>query len=184
MKNLILSIVLLLSLTLSVQAAGLSASFLTEQVANVDGTNAIAFRLGYYLGAEEGGLEPFLGTDWRPNWNEEGEMDPPSVLAFGVINHFTDLVDSENKLPLIPDFFLGFLNEDVEIRPYIGTQFSINFPRKDAGFMGGLAGIKVRVYPKDRVLWLFEARYDDVFDALSAIPDNQLNAYFGLCYPF
>jgi len=184
MKRIIVAIIIALCMCNAVQAAGLTIWGMTEQVANVDSQNALALRLGYYLGSDNGGLEPFVGSIWRPRWDEEGDMEPPQVLTLGLIYHSMDIVDPNNTLPWIPDAFLMILSEDVVIRPYIGFQNTWNFIDQDAGMMGGIAGVRVQTTPDSNTELIFEIGYDANFGDLSVVEDRQLNGYFGIRIPF
>jgi len=88
MKKLMLLMVALVCLmAIQVHAAGPTVSFITEQVANVDKGNSLGVEVGYFLGADNGaGLEPYIGMDWWPRWDEEGDMETPSVVVLGVRN--------------------------------------------------------------------------------------------------
>lgn len=184
MKRLIFTIIIL-CLCGHVQAAGPTVSFMTEQIASVDKGNSLSIELGYFLGIDGGpGLEPFIGTDWWPRWDDDGDMKPPSVVVLGVRNHFSDLVDPNSAIPLIPDLFLTVLNEDVEIKPYIAFRFSANVIDKDGGVMSIPAGIFVKTSPESNSALRFEVRWNDTFGALSNVPDNRLDAYMGIYLPF
>jgi len=186
MKKLILLMVALVCLmTVQVQAVGPTVSFMTEQIASVDKGNSLSVELGYFLGAKGGaGLEPFIGTDWWPRWDDDGDMKPPSVVVLGVRNWFGDIIDPNSAIPFVPGMFLIILNEDVEIKPYIGFRFSANFVDKDAGLMSISAGITVKTSPENNSALRFEVRYNDTFGALNAVPDNRFDAYMGIYIPF
>ncbi|KKK71058.1 hypothetical protein LCGC14_2917740, partial [marine sediment metagenome] len=96
MKRLILTLILALCLTGAVQAAGLTIWGLTEQVSSVNDDNALAVRIGYYLGNENGGLEPFIGSVWRPR------DSAPQVIIVGAVQHLSDIIDSDSELPYLP----------------------------------------------------------------------------------
>jgi opacity protein-like surface antigen len=184
MKRIIVAIIIALCVCSAVQAAGPTISVMTEQVTNVDSGNSISVELGYYLGSDNGGLEPFIGVDWWPRWNDEGDMEPPSVVKLGVRNWFRDIVDPNSAIPFIPDLFLTVLNEDIEIRPYVATSFSSNIVDKDAGEMSLATGIAVKTSPDSNSALRFEVRYNDTFGALDVVPDNRFDAYMGIYIPF
>lgn len=178
-KSLVAFIAVICISTSTVFAMGPTLSFMTEQVASVDKENALNVELGYFLGVDNG-LEPFIGCEWRPRWNEEGEMSPPAVIILGVRNHFKNLVDPNSAIPFIPSILSAILNEDIEIKPYIGIRFSANIIDKDAGLMGISTGILVKPSPESKAFLLFEIRKVDTFGELSAVPDNQIGAYMGM----
>ena len=122
--------------------------------------------------------------DWWPRWDEEGEMEPPSVVVLGVRNWFGDLIDPNSVIPFVPDLFLSVLNEDVEIKPYIGFRFSANIIDKDAGLMSIPVGIAIKTSPESTAALRFEMRWNDTFGYLNAVPDNRLDYYMGLYLPF
>lgn len=181
MKKLIFITILLLCGT--VQAMGPTVSFMTEQIANVDKGNSLGIELGYMLGIDAG-LEPYIGTEWWPRWDDEGDMNPPSVIVLGVRNHFTDILDPNSALPFVPGLLLTVLNEDIEVKPFIGFRFSANVVDKDAGVMSIPAGILVKTTPNSNSALRFEVRYSDTFGGLSTVPDNRLDYYMGLYIPF
>lgn len=180
MKRLILTIIAVLCLTVSVQAAGLTIWGLTEQLTTVEADNSLTGRVGYFLGiGENGGLEPFIGSVWRPRID-----DVPQVITLGAVQHLSDLVDPNNSLPYIPDFFVSILNEDTVIRPYIGAQFTINFVDRDSGFIGFIGGVTVKLEEDARSELVFELGYNDTFNALAGVPDNEISGYLGFRIPF
>jgi len=179
MKRAILTIILALCLTVSAQAAGLTIWGLTEQVSSVNGDNSLTARVGYDLSlTDKGGLELFAGSIWRPR---EGE---PQVLVFGAIQHMPDLIDPNSPIPYLPELFLTVISETVQIRPYIGGQFSINLIDEDAGTYGAIAGVTLKLSPDDKSELVFEASYDKNFGDLGGVPDNQLKGYMGFRIPF
>ena len=179
MKRAILTIILALCLTASAQAAGLTVWGLTEQVSSVNGDNSLTARIGYDLSlTDKGGLELFAGSIWRPR---EGE---PQVLVFGAIQHMPDLIDPTSSIPYLPELFLTVISEKVQIRPYIGGQFSINLIDEDAGTYGAIAGITLQLSPEANSQLVFEASYDKNFGDLVGVPDQQLKGYIGFRIPF
>ena len=179
MKRAILTIILALCLTVSAQAAGLTIWGLTEQVSSVNGDNSLTARVGYDLSlTDKGGLELFAGSIWRPR---EGE---PQVLVFGAIQHMPDLIDPNSPIPYLPELFLTVISETVQIRPYIGGQFSINLIDEDAGTYGAIAGITLQLSPEANSQLVFEASYDKNFGDLVGVPDQQLKGYIGFRIPF
>jgi len=167
----------------AVEAAGPTVSFMTEQIAEVDKGNSIGVELGYMLGIDAG-LEPYIGIEWWPNWDEEGDMAPPSVVVLGVRNWFKDIIDPNSTMPFIPNIFLSVLNEDIEMKPYIGIRFSANIIDKDAGVMSVPVGIAIKTSPDSNSALRFEARWSDTFGNLAAVPDNRVDYYMGLYIPF
>lgn len=179
MKKLILSIILTMCLCSSVQATGLTIWGITEQVSSVNSDNAITGRIGYMLGVgDAGGLEPFVGSVWRP------KESTPQVIVVGAVQHLADLVDPNSSIPYIPALFASILNEDVEIRPYIGAQCTINLIDKDSGFIGLITGITVKLEPDAKSELVFELSYDKMFNDLEAVPDNEFKGYAGVRIPF
>jgi len=176
----------LLLVAATAQAAGPTVSFITEQIANVDYGNSIGVEVGYFLGIEDSGpgLEPYIGTDWWPQWDDEGDIKPPSVIVLGVRQHLNDIIDPNSAIPLLPDLFLNILNEDVEIKPYVGFRFSANIADKDAGVMSLPVGILIKTTPGSNSALRFEVRYNDTFGDLASVPDNRLDYYMGLYIPF
>jgi len=185
MKRVLLSVIAVLCLTVSVQAAGLTVSVMTEQIAKVDQGNSLGVEVGYFLGIDPAGagLEPFIGCDWWPRW-EDGEMAPPSVIVLGARQWFADIVDPNSAIPFIPGIFLEILNEDVQIKPYVGFRFSANIIDKDSGLMSIPVGIAVKTSPGSNSALRFEARYNDTFGSLSMIPDNRFDLYMGIFMAF
>ena len=178
-----LILIAILCLCGTAQAVGPTVSFMTEQVASVDKGNSLGVELGYMLGIDAG-LEPYIGTEWWPRWDEENDMKPPSVIVLGVRNHFKDVLDPNSAIPFLPDLFLTVLNEDIEIKPYIGVRFSANLIDKDAGLMSIPVGILVKTSPDSNAALRFEARWSDTFGDLSVVPDNRLDFYMGIWIPF
>ena len=187
MKKLVLILIALVCTLFvpAVQAAGPTVSVMTEQFTSVNNDNSLGVEFGYFLGADGGaGLEPFIGTDWWPRWDDEGDMKPPSVVVLGVRNWFGDIIDPNSAIPFVPGVFLAVLNEDVEIKPYIGFRFSANLIDKDGGVMSIPAGITVKTSPESNSALRFEVRYNDTFGALNAVPDNRFDGYMGIYIPF
>ena len=182
-KKIIIAIALICLMTVQVQAAGPTVSFMTQQLTSVNNDNVLGIEVGYFLGVDSG-LEPYIGLDWYPRWDEDGDMEPPSVVKIGVRNWFSDLIDPESAIPLIPDFLLAVLNEDVEIRPYVAFDFSANFIDKDAGKMSFPAGIAVKTSPESNTALRFEVRWSDTFGDLNVVPDNRFDFYMGVFVPF
>ena len=179
MKRAILTIIVALCLCSAVQAAGLTIWGLTEQVSSVNGDNSLSGRIGYDLSlTDKGGLELFAGSIWRPR---EGE---PQVVVFGAVQHLPDLIDPNSSIPWLPELFLTVISEDVQIRPYIGGQFSVNLIDEDAGTYGAIAGITLKLTPEDKSELVFEASYDNNFGDLAGVPDNELKGYMGFRIPF
>ena len=184
MKRAILTIIAVqLCLCLSVQAAGPTVSIMTEQITNVDEGNSLTFELGYFLGVDSG-LEPFIGTKYWPRWDEEGDMEPPSVVILGVRNHFKDVLDPNSIIPYLPEMLLMVLNEDIEIKPYIGLEFTANFIDKNAGFMAISSGVFVRTSPDSNSALRFGLKWNDTFGDLAGVRDNRLDYEMGLFIPF
>ena len=84
----------------------------------------------------------------------------------------------------MPDLFLSVLNEDVEIKPYIGFRFSANIIDKDGGLMSIPVGIAIKTSPVSTSALRFEMRWNDTFGALNMVPDNRLDYYMGMFLPF
>ena len=186
MKRSLITIIAVLCVCASVHAAGVTVSMMTEQITNVDTGNSIGVELGYFLGIDDAGagLEPYIGCDWWPRWDEDGEMDPPSVVVLGVRQWFSDIIDPNSAIPYIPKLFLALLNEDIQIKPYVGFRFSANLIDKDSGLMSIPVGISVKTSPKSNSALRFEARYNDTFGELSMVPDNRIDLYMGIFMAF
>ena len=178
-KRVILSIILALCLCSSVQAAGLTFWGITEQMTSVNEDNSITARIGYDLSlTDKGGLEVFAGSIWRPRDSE------PQVIVFGAVQHMPDLIDPNSSIPWLPELFLTVISEKVQIRPYIGGQFSVNLIDEDAGTYGAIAGITLQLSPEANSQLVFEASYDKNFGDLVGVPDQQLKGYIGFRIPF
>jgi len=181
MKRAILTIIAVLALCASVQAAGLTVWGITEQVSSVNGDNSLTGRIGYDMSlTDNGGLELFAGSIWRPRETQ----DFPQVVVLGAIQHMPDLIDPNSSIPYLPELFLTVISETVQIRPYIGGQFSINLIDEDAGTYGAIAGVTLKLTPEDKSELVFEASYDKNFGDLAGVPDNQLKGYMGFRIPF
>ena len=186
MKKGIVLLVEMLFLCGIATAAGPTVSFMTEQIANTDYGNSLSVEVGYFLGVDEAGpgLECYAGTDWWPQWDDEGDMKPPGVVVLGVRQHMSDIVDPNSVVPFLPDVFLEVLNEDVTIKPYLGFRFSANLIDKDGGSMSIPAGVLINTDPDSKASLRFELRYNDTFGDLAIVPDNRVDAYMGLYIPF
>jgi len=180
LKRLLIGIVLSLCLVMTVQAAGLTVWGLTEQISSVNEDNGITARVGYDFSiGNSGGLEPFIGSVFRPR-----DEEIPAVVIFGAVQHMPDLIDPNSGIPYIPQLFLSVMNEDVSIRPYIGGQFTVNLIDKDAGFYGMIAGVTVKLTPEASSELVFEASYDKTFGDLEGVADNEFKGYMGFRIPF
>jgi hypothetical protein len=179
MRSALITIITVLLLCGSVQAAGLTFWGLTEQVSSVEDDNSITARVGYDLSVgDRGGLEPFIGTVLYPR------LEAPSVMVIGAIQHLPDLIDPNNPIPFLPEIFLTVINEEVQIRPYIGVQCTVNLVDHDSGFIGGLAGVAIKLTPDARSELIGEVSYNNTFNDLSGIDDNELRAYLGFRIAF
>ncbi|MCG7853888.1 MAG: hypothetical protein MIO92_15310 [Methanosarcinaceae archaeon] len=179
MKKLLTILLMALLMGSAVQAAGLTFWGITEQISSVNEDNSLTARIGYDMSlTDKGGLEIFTGSIWRPR---EGE---PQVLVFGAVQHMPDLIDPNSSIPYLPELFLTVISEKVQIRPYIGGQFSINLIDENAGTYGVIAGITLQLTPEANSQLVFEASYDKNFGDLAGVPDNQLKGYMGFRIPF
>jgi hypothetical protein len=179
MKRFLTTLLVSLLLCSAVQAAGLTVWGITEQMASVNEDNSLTARVGYDMSlTDKGGLEVFAGSIWRPR---DGE---PQVIVFGAIQHLPDLIDPNSSIPYLPELFLTVISEKVQIRPYIGGQFSVNLIDEDAGTYGAIAGITLQLSPEANSQLVFEASYDKNFGDLAGVPDNQLKGYMGFRIPF
>jgi len=167
----------------AVKAIGPTVSFMTEQVTSVNKDNSLGVEVGYFFGVDSG-LEPYIGMDWWPRWDKDGDMAPPSVIVLGVRNHFKDILDPNSAIPFLPDLFLTVINEDVEIKPFVGVRFSANIIDKNAGLMSIPVGLLVKTSPESNAALRFEIRYSDTFGDLNSVPDNKLDFYMGIWVPF
>lgn len=178
-KRTLITIALVCLIAMPVQGAGVTLWGLTEQVSSVNDDNAITGRIGYDLSlSDQGGLEIFAGSIWRP------KESAPQVIVVGAVQHMPDLIDPNSSIPYLPELFLTVISESVQIRPYIGGQFSINLIDEDAGTYGAIAGITLRLTPEANSEIVFEASYDKNFGDLAGVPDNQLKGYMGFRIPF
>jgi len=171
-KRTLITIALVCFMVLPVFAAGPTVTVLTEQLTGIN-SPAINLRLGFFLGFDSG-LEPFIGTEFRPEWDEEDKIKPPSVVKAGVLNWFKDVVDSNSVIPLIPDLFLIFLNEDIQIRPYVGVEWTMDFVNRGGGFMAGIAGFELKTNANSKASILLEGKMYETFDEYAVIDDNRL----------
>ena len=181
MKKLLLTIILVLALCGISNATGLTLWGLTEQISSQTGDDALTGRVGYMLGIDSkgSGLEPFIGSIWRVKTD-----DIPQVLTIGAVQHMPDLVDPNSNIPYIPDLFLSVMNEDVSIRPYLGAQCTINLVDRDSGFIGGIAGVSIMLTPESNSQLVFEISYDETYDKLREVADNEFKGYMGFRIPF
>jgi len=180
-KRILIAIALIALMAIQVQAAGLTIWGLTEQISSVNGDNSLTGRIGYDMSlSDNGGLELFAGSIWRPRETQ----DFPQVVVLGAVQHMPDLIDPNSSVPFLPELFLNVISEDVQIRPYIGGQFSINLIDEDAGTYGAIAGVTLKLTPEDKSELVFEASYDKNFGDLTGVPDNQLKGYMGFRIPF
>ena len=184
-KRILITIALACLMTTLVQGAGLTVSFMTEQAVSDKG-NSLGVELGYFLGIDNNGpgLEPFVGVQWWPRWDDDGDLEPPGVVEFGGRYHFGDILDYDSAIPYIPELLLGILNEEMEAKPFISGRFTINFIDQDAGYMGLGTGILLRTTPESPAAIRFETRYGNGFSQLNGVPDNRLNFYLGAFYQF
>ena len=178
-KRILIIIALVCLITMPVQAAGLTVWGITEQVSSVNEDNAITARIGYDMSlSDKGGLEIFGGSIWRPR---DGT---PQVIVIGAVQHMPDLIDPNSSIPYLPELFLTVISEKMQIRPYIGGQFSVNLIDEDAGTYGMLAGITLQISPEANSQLIFEASYDKNFGDLASVSDNQIKGYMGFRIPF
>ena len=172
-KRLLMGMVLALCMCLTVQAAGLTVWGLAENE-----NDFITARVGYDLSVgDQGGLEPFIGSVWPGTGS-------PQVIVLGAVQHMPDLIDPNSPVPFLPDLFLTVISEDVQIRPYIGGQFSVNLVDEDAGTYGMIAGITIQISPEANSQLVFEASYDKNFGDLADVPDNEVLIKMGFRIPF
>jgi len=181
MKKLLVLLIVVLGLLNTAQGAGLTIWGLTEQISSVNGDNSLSARVGYDMCvSDKGGLELFAGSIWRPRETQ----DFPQVVVLGAVQHLPNLLDPNGPIPYLPDLFLTVISDEIQIRPYVGGQFSINLIDEDAGTYGAIAGITLKLTPEDRSELVFEASYDKNFGDLGGVPDNQLKGYMGFRIPF
>jgi len=179
MKKLLLITIALCCLIITptvTQAAGLTLWSVADQVIDVDEGESIAGRLGYYFGSNEGGLELAVGSTWYL------KDDKPQVMSFLVIEHFPDLIDPDNTMPWIPDFFLVFINEDVEARPYAALEGTFNFIEEDMGYYGGVVGVLAKLSPESRMEYGLEGSWRKGLGELEGVDRRQLSLV--IRYPF
>jgi len=174
-KTILTMVTVMLMLCSSAHAAGLTVWGLTEQATSVNNDNSITGRLGYFLGIDDNGpgLEPFIGSVWRP------KDEAPQVITVGAVQHLRDIIDPDSVIPLLPNMFLAVISEEVIIRPYFGGQCTINFVDRDAGFIGALAGTTIKIEPKSPNELVLELSYDAMFGDLAGVPDHEFKGYLG-----
>ena len=170
MKSLLLTLFLGLTLLLGakVEAAGLTLWSVTDQIVEVDNSKMVAGRIGWDFSIENEGLEVFVGSSWNLRY------DKPQTMSLGVINHLPDLIDPENPLPFIPDFLLTFVNQEIEVCPYLGLEGSFNFIDRDSGFYALLIGALAKVTPKSQIEYGLEGAYTQGFNELEGTDEYQL----------
>ena len=170
MKSLLLTLFLGLTLLLGAkaEAAGLTLWSVTDQIVEVDNSKLVAGRIGYDFSIENEGLEIFVGSSWNLRY------DKPQTMSLGVINHLPDLIDPENPLPFIPDFLLTFVNQEIEVCPYLGLEGSFNFIDRDSGFYALLIGALAKVTPKSQIEYGLEGAYTQGFNELEGTDEYQL----------
>jgi len=174
MKRAILSILMVMLMTASVQAAGLTFWGLTEGA-----TREYNARVGYMLGNEvRGGLELFAGTSVFPN------DSTPSTLKLGAVQHLADILDPNNSIPFIPGAFKVLFSGDITARPYFGAEATITFINEDAGSYAVLLGAKIKFTEEDPSEWIAETGYGNTFSDLNEVPDNELFLRMGVRIPF
>jgi len=180
MRSVLMTIMVVLCLCVSVQAAGWTVWGLTEQLTGVEADNSITARVGYFMGiGDTGGLEPFIGSVWRPR-----SEDAPQVITIGAVQHLPDLIDPNGPIPYISGLFTAVIAEEVVIRPYIGFQTTINLIDKDSGFIGIISGVTCKLTPDANSEIVFEIAYNDTFNELAEVPDNEISGYMGFRIPF
>jgi len=170
MKSLLLTLFLGLTLLLGAkaEAAGLTLWSVTDQIVEVDNSKLVAGRIGYDFSIENEGLEIFVGSSWNLRY------DKPQTMSLGIINHLPDLIDPNNPLPFIPGFLLTFVNQDIEVCPYLGLEGSFNFIDRDSGFYALLIGALAKVTPKSQIEYGLEGAYTQGFNELEGTDEYQL----------
>ena len=170
MKSLLLTLFLGLTLLLGAkaEAAGLTLWSVTDQIVEVDNSKMVAGRIGWDFSIENEGLEVFVGSSWNLRYEK------PQTMSLGVINHLPDLIDPENPLPFIPDFLLTFVNQEIEVCPYLGLEGSFNFIDRDSGFYALLIGALAKVTPKSQIEYGLEGAYTQGFNELEGTDEYQL----------
>jgi len=178
MKKLLLILGIIILTCSMVQAAGLTVAVMTEQVTSVNSDNALTARLGYYLGNENGGLEPFIGCVWFPR------EDTPQVITLGAIQRLSDVLDPESQIPLLPGMLLKVITEDAVMRPYFGGQCTINLIDKDAGLIEAMAGVSIKLTPEATSSIEVETSYGSMFGDLGGRTDYEFITRIGWRIPF
>lgn len=180
MRTILITIITLLLICSTVQAAGWTVWGLTEQLTTVENDNTLTGRVGYMLGQEDtGGLELFTGSIWRPRLD-----DAPQVITFGAVQHMPDLLDpNESIIPYIPQIMKTIISDDISARSYFGGEFSANVVDKDAGQYALIAGVNVKLREDDISSLVFELQQVDTFGDLGGVDDG-LKAYMGFRIPF
>lgn len=111
------------------------------ETGNSDATAAMSGRLG--IESKESNLEGFIGITGWPKWDAiEGRLmsEPPVVLEIGGIYHFDDIIDPNSPVPWIPEILAGYLNPELEARPYVGVLSTIG---RDGSAYGTLVGFEM-----------------------------------------
>jgi len=150
------------------RAAGFTLWSVTDQIVEVDNSKLVAGRIGYDFSIENEGLEIFVGSSWNLRY------DKPQTMSLGIINHLPDLIDPNNPLPFIPGFLLTFVNQDIEVCPYLGLEGSFNFIDRDSGFYALLIGALAKVTPKSQIEYGLEGAYTQGFNELEGTDEYQL----------
>lgn len=158
--------------------ADLTVSMMTEQAMSVDSDNAITARIGYYLGNENGGLEPFIGCVWFP------KEETPQVITIGVIQYLGDVLEDDSIVPILPELLLAVITEDAVINPYFGALCTINLLDQDAGLIEAIFGVNIKLTPDANSLLVFETGYGSMFGDLSGRDDHEFVTRLGFRIPF
>lgn len=174
-----ITLLIIASIGTVARPADLTVSMMTEQVMSVDSDNAITARIGYYLGDENGGLEPFIGCVWFPK-----EEETPQVITIGAIQHLGDVFEDDSIVPILPELLMTIITEDAVISPYFGALCTINLLDRDAGLIEAIFGANVKLTPDANSSFVFETGYGSMFGDLSGRDDHELVTRLGFRISF
>ena len=163
------AILIVLVLTVCVQAELTLWGLVEDEKYEDEGS--LTGRVGYVSGRVEG----FIGTTWRPDYEQ--------VLTVGGVYWAGDLVDPNNPVPWLPEILLGFIDEESVIRPYAGAEATWTFVDEDAGYFAGLVGIEVKGDPGNKASLIAEVIMPENFGTLGGLEDDW-RLRLGLRYKF
>jgi len=128
------------------------------ETGNSDATAAMSGRLGL----QSDNLEGFLGVTGWPQWdalNSKLRSEPPIVFEVGGLYHFEDIVDVNSPVPWLPEILVGFLNPEVEARPYTGIVTTV---ANKGSYYGTIVGLEMSTKPDSKVSTNIELQMNQV----------------------